>query len=131
VEWLRLQPGIVIDADVMLAAAESGQTAMCEHLHSTGCCLSAELCSSAADWGHVHILRWLRVHSCLWDVSDVLTKAACNSYIDVLDFVIEQGDARALDAELMTELLNCAGADRKLPVAQWFRQHGAAWPAVL
>eukprot|EP00953_Heterococcus_sp_UTEX-ZZ885_P007681 4633-Heterococcus_DN1.PRE.5 len=112
VEWLRLQPGIVINADVMLAAAEAGQTAI-----------------SAADWGHVHTLRWLRAHACPWDVSDVLTKAACNSYIDVLDFVIEQGDV--LDAELMTEPLNCAGADRMLPVAQWFRTHGTAWPAVL
>jgi hypothetical protein len=36
-EWLRLQQGIKIDGSTMLAAADGGQIAMCQHLRSIGC----------------------------------------------------------------------------------------------
>jgi hypothetical protein len=36
-----------------------------------------------------------------------------------------------LDAKLLTNTLNCAGAYSHLNIAQWLRQYGAEWPAVL
>jgi hypothetical protein len=47
----------------------------------------------------------------------------------ILDFVIQRGEV--LDAQLLTDALNCAGGYRQLAVAQWFRQHRAQWSAVL
>jgi hypothetical protein len=47
----------------------------------------------------------------------------------ILDYVVEQGEV--LDAELLTHALNAAGSNSQLLAAQWLRQRGAQWPAVL
>jgi hypothetical protein len=36
-----------------------------------------------------------------------------------------------LDAELLTEALKYTGTHNQLQAAQWLRQRGAQWPAVL
>jgi hypothetical protein len=45
--------------------------------------------------------------------------------------VYMQGVQPAASAVQLTELLNAAGLLRKSAAAQWLRQQGAAWPAVL
>eukprot|EP00953_Heterococcus_sp_UTEX-ZZ885_P021910 12185-Heterococcus_DN1.PRE.2 len=129
VEWIRQQQGIDINARVMAAAARADQTAMCEHLRSTGCQWDATACTAATKTGAISTLRWLREHGCPWTVRDVLHEAADNGFTDALDYVLQQGEV--LDAELLTAALNRAGTAGKLQVAQWLRQHGAEWPAVL
>jgi hypothetical protein len=129
VEWLRQQQGIEINAGVMAAAARMGQIAMCEHLRSTGCEWDTSACARAVAGGHADILRWLREDGCPWDVSEVCMAAAYYGFTNILDIIIEQGEV--LDAELLTDSLNCAGKLSQLPAAQWLRQHGAEWPAVL
>jgi hypothetical protein len=59
----------------------------------------------------------------------VCNAAACNNHTDILDYILEKNEV--LDAELLTEALNWAGVDNKLQAAQWLRQRGAQWPAVL
>eukprot|EP00953_Heterococcus_sp_UTEX-ZZ885_P021905 12184-Heterococcus_DN1.PRE.2 len=129
VEWIRQQQGIDINARVMAAAARADQTAMCEHLRSTGCQWDATACTAATKTGAISTLRWLREHGCPWLVRDVLREAADRGFTDALDYVLQQGEV--LDAELVTAALNRAGTAGKLQVAQWLRQHGAEWPAVL
>ena len=53
VEWVRQQQGIEIDANVLKAAAEAGETAMCEHLRNTGCDWTADACTYAGAEGHL------------------------------------------------------------------------------
>lgn len=55
--------------------------------------------------------------------------AAGNGHTDILDIIVEHGEALA--AELLTEALNHAGVMDEQQAAQWLRQHGAVWPAVL
>jgi hypothetical protein len=129
VEWLRQQPGIVIDANVLAWAAGTGQIALCKHLHSAGCNLSADACTHAAGGHHPGMLRWLREHGCPWDASEVITAAGFNGCTEILDYVVQQGEA--LSTELLTVALNCAGSYNHLEAAQWLRQRGAGWPAVL
>jgi hypothetical protein len=129
VEWLRQEQIIAIHAEVLTAAARSGQTIMCEYLLSAGCDLSSCACNEAAENGHLDTLRWLRDHNCPWYVSEVCMNAARYGHIDIFDYVIEQGEV--LDAELLTETLNYAGEFSQLSVVQWLRQHGAQWPAAL
>jgi hypothetical protein len=129
-DWLRQQQqGIDIDATVMMMAAFGGQTAMCQHLRSIGCSWDAGACDQAADFGHFDTLRWLREHGCPWDVSTVCLNAAFCGSIDILEYILEQGEI--LEAELLTKALNMAGALDQLQTAQWLRQHGAQWPAAL
>jgi hypothetical protein len=129
VEWLRLQQGIDINAAVMTAAAGAGQTAMCAHLRSTGCDWDANACTQATKADAISTLRWLREHGCPWVVRDVLREAADKGFTEAFDYVVEQGEV--LDREALTAALNRAGTSRKLQAAQWLRQHGAQWPAVL
>jgi hypothetical protein len=62
-------------------------------------------------------------------VKDVVTEAAWSGFVNILDYVIEQGEV--LSRELSTEALLLAGCSGQLPAAQWLRQHGGQWPAVL
>jgi hypothetical protein len=127
-KWLR-QEGIQFDATTMTAAATAGQIAMCEYLRSVGCKWNADVCGRAAESGQLDALCWLREHGCPWNVCDVGMHVAHTGHTNILDYVIEQGEV--LDVELLTDALNCAGAFGQLAAAQWFRQHGAQWPAVL
>jgi hypothetical protein len=128
VEWLR-QQDIEFDAEAMSCAAGAGETAICKYLRSTGCEWDDRACTKAAKGGHLDTLRWLRESGCPWYVSEVFDEAVCFSYMDILDFILEQGEV--LDAELLTNALAWAGAFNQRQAAQWLRQHGAAWPAVL
>eukprot|EP00953_Heterococcus_sp_UTEX-ZZ885_P021737 12108-Heterococcus_DN1.PRE.5 len=129
VDWLRQQQGIRINGRVLSWAAGAGQTALCQHLLSKGCEMEAYACFEAARFGQIGTLRWLREQGCPWNVSEVCTGAACGGYLDIFDYVIEQGEV--LDAELSTDALNWTGVHNRLQAAQWLRQHGAQWPAVL
>jgi hypothetical protein len=102
---------------------------MCEHLRSVGCDWNDDTCSHTVVCGHLDTLRWLREHGCPWNVRQICMRAADSGYIDILDFVIEQGEV--IDAELLTDALNMAGAGNQLHAAQWLRQHGAEWPTEL
>jgi hypothetical protein len=131
VEWLRQQQYLEFGpaSTALAAAVYAGQTAMCKHLRSLGCEWGADACSHAAECGHFETLRWLRENACPWDVRQICTHAARNGSTDILDYVLEQGEV--LDAELLTAALNNAGIYDELLAAQWLRQRGALWPAVL
>jgi hypothetical protein len=129
VEWLRQQQDIEISADVMGWAAAAGQTAMCQLLRSIGCYWDADACSAAAANGHCATLRWLRESGCAWNASEMCIAAAGNGHTDILDYILEQGEV--FSAELLELALNHTGMLNELQAAQWFRQHGAEWPAVL
>jgi hypothetical protein len=47
----------------------------------------------------------------------------------ILDYHIEQGEVP--DAAQLTAAPNHAGVFNQLRAAQWLKQHGAEWPAVL
>jgi hypothetical protein len=102
---------------------------MCEHLLVIGCVLDSRAHSEAALNGHIDTLRWLRERGCPWIVSEVCINAARYGFTDILEYILKQGDV--LDAELLTELLNDAGAFDQLPIVQWLRQHSASLPAAL
>jgi hypothetical protein len=129
VDWLQQQQGIVFDKAAMAMAAGKGQTALCQHLFSIGCELHHFACLQAVVGGAMDTLRWLRDNGCPWNVNEVCEDAARKGNTNILDYVIEQGEV--LDAELLTDALNNAAANNQLQTAQWLRQHGAQWPAVL
>jgi hypothetical protein len=129
VEWLPQQEGIVIHARVLAAAAACNHIGMCQYLCGIGCEFTHTACKQAAAHGHMSTLHWLRESGCQWRVRDVCVDAARNGHTDVLDYVIEQGEV--LEAELLTDALQIAGANNQLQAAQWLRQHGAEWPTVL
>jgi hypothetical protein len=129
VEWLRQQQGVNIDATVLASAAGEGQTAMCKHLRTSGCEWTVSASLTAVCGGQLGTLRWLVEQGCPWRLHDICVTAAWGNDTDIVDYVLEQGEV--LDAELLTEALNWAGSRNNLQAAQWLRQRGAQWPAVL
>jgi hypothetical protein len=102
---------------------------MCKYLRSIDCAWDAATCERATAGGHLDTLCWLRDNGCPWNVREVCTTAASGGFTNILDYVVEQGEV--LNAELLTDALNRASSNSKLPAAQWLRQRGAQWPAVL
>jgi hypothetical protein len=123
------QLGGTVGAGTMSCAASKGHLNMCKHLHSEQCPWDAEACADATRFGHLEVLRWLRAGDCPCDLNRVAEEAAAGGRLHILEYLHNEG---LLDnAELLTDALKAAGAWHQLAVAQWLRQQGAQWPALL
>jgi hypothetical protein len=100
VKWLR-ERLFETDPRVMLFAAQSGSIEMVKCLHRRtkflhggdvlhGYPLAVSACTGAAEYGYLHILRWLRKHGCPWD-SSTPSYAAKNGHIEVLQYALDNG----------------------------------------
>jgi hypothetical protein len=129
-EWLKQQlPQLPCDEYVMGAAVEGGHVAMCEHLRATGCPWSDNACEEAAQHDQHQTLHWLRESGCPCDAAAVGAAAATFANgVQVLAYLLQAG---LLSAALLTQLLDTAGRAGNLAAAQWLRQQGAEWPAML
>jgi hypothetical protein len=127
--WVKQQIGVVASALAMYAAAGRGHTAVCQYLRSERCAWNDSVCSAAAQGGHVSTLHWLREHGCPCDANKVCTAAAAGGSVAVMQYLQQQG--LLTTAAQLSEMLNAAGAWKKIEAAQWLRQQNAAWPNVL
>jgi hypothetical protein len=123
------QHGSILTAHTMGAAARYGTLAMCQYLHAEQCPYDADCCKTTAESDNVDILRWLLQQGCPMNADKVCTAAAAGGHIDVMSFL--QSALPSLTTDMWTEMLNAAGGNSKLAAAQWLRQRGAEWPAVL
>jgi hypothetical protein len=119
--WLIQQPGVQLTAGTMAVAAWSGNLAMCELLHENECPWDEDSCITAAKCDSADMLRWLREHGCPCNIVQAADAAACMNRVAVLEYAAEQ----------LIDLLNTAGVNGSLAAAQWLRQQGVEWPAVL
>jgi hypothetical protein len=122
ITWLQQQSIIVADGSTMAAAAEGGHIHIIEFLHAEQCSWHEDACNSAARHGHVDTLRWLHEHGCPWYAHEVCEAAAESGSIDTMIYLQQQGIE--FTPELLTTMLNAAGARSKLAAAQWLRQQG-------
>jgi hypothetical protein len=124
------QLGGTLTEETMRTAAHRGSLPLCQYLLSEGCPWEADACTFAAHSGKLHVVRWLHEHGCPWHIEYLLHFAAAGGSINVLEYMQQQPEV-VLTAALLTDMLNAAGANSKLAAAQWVRQQGAEWPAVL
>ena len=129
IAWVRQQPDIELDNEAMEAAAAEGHTAVCEYLRAEQCPWGTSACDAAAFNGHTDTLRWLHEHGCPWEAETVRESAASHSTVEVMVY-LQQHDLLSTPA-VLTRMLNTAGTYNTLAAAQWLRQQGAEWPAVL
>jgi hypothetical protein len=127
--WVSEQPGVVCNEESMVSAAHGGFTAMCEYLHAEQCPWHARACCAAARNGHVDTLRWLHENGCPWAIDFIVESSAIGGSVQAMAYLQHKGID--LTADMLTVMLNAAGARSKLAAAQWLRQQGAEWPAQL
>jgi hypothetical protein len=130
-EWLQQQEYVELKEHTMCCAAEHGHLQLCQWLHAQQCPWDITVTFSAARYNHCETPRWLIESECPHDV-DMLTAAVLSSRCDdssVLQYLYECGIIA--DPVVLREALNAAGSLDMLAVAQWLRQRGAEWPAVL
>jgi hypothetical protein len=77
----------------------------------------------------VDILHWLREQGCPCNPEAVRCLAAADDDLDLVLYIAEVQPAAS--AAQLTQMLNVAGANGSLETAEWLRQQGAGWPAVL
>jgi hypothetical protein len=124
-----LQKDCFLSERVMSAAAQRGHLHMCQYLYAEQCPWDTMACHSAACFGQLSTLRWLREHGCPCEVPAMRAAAAFFGYLPVLEYLA--GVEPAASTAQLTEMLNDAGMYNWLSIAQWLRQQGAEWPAVL
>jgi hypothetical protein len=139
VQWLQQRYGWKLGRSVMATAIRSGQTAMCQYLISQQqhplCFFD---CVEAASCGHLDTLMWLCEQGCsmMYDPEAMLHAAAKGGCTAVMEYVLQQGVVSEYvlqkgvvsDSAHLTDMLQAAGAYKRLAAAQWLRQQGAEWP---
>jgi hypothetical protein len=124
------EQGCVFHEGTMACAAEGGFLEVCQYLRAEDCPWDDSACNLAARYGELRVLRWLHEQGCPWAMPDVCIEAALNDAVDVLQYLHEQLPPATVLA-YSSALLNAAGSNKALAAAQWLRQQGADWPAVL
>jgi hypothetical protein len=130
-EWLQ-QQGIVFTESSMNCAAMYGQLQLCQWLHAQQCPWSDMATDAAAFNDRGATLRWLIESGCPYTAEGVcIGVVSCfqDSEFSTLQYLYEQGILAT--PAMLTLALNVAGSLQKLEAAQWLRQRGAEWPAVL
>jgi hypothetical protein len=116
--------------NLMAAAAAHSPPEVCKHLLEKGCPWTAYACYLAAAGNNLATLSWLHENGCpgaLCDDSSIAA-ARCGS-VDIMLYMQQQGVQWS--DQLLTQMLNTAGAFRHLSAVKWLRQQGAQWPPVL
>jgi hypothetical protein len=123
--WLHEEHGCKFDAETMYAAT---RLRVCKFLRTCGCPMDERTCCrSSICRGNVELLNWLREQGCHWEHRSYFELAAANERIDMMAYLLQIEST----PELLTAMLNDAGGYGLLEGAQWLRQRGAEWPAVL
>jgi hypothetical protein len=122
--------GAVFGANTMRDAAMNSTLQVVQYLHEIGCPWNTRTCWSALFGNDSTVFKWLYTQGCPCDVIEVCSTSISLNRIDIIEFIIQQQGA-VINASQMTQLLNYAGLRDKLTIAQWLRQQGAQWPAIL
>jgi hypothetical protein len=85
-------------------------------------------CVEAASHGHLDTLMWLCAQGCsmMYNPEAMLHAAAKGGSIEVMEYILQQGVVS--ESTHLTDMLQAAGAYKRLAAAQWLRQQGAEWP---
>eukprot|EP00953_Heterococcus_sp_UTEX-ZZ885_P016162 9107-Heterococcus_DN1.PRE.2 len=127
--WLR-ERGCPWEAEAYTEPAYYGYLDVLRYMHEQGCPWDATACDEAARGGQLEALRYLHEHGCPWDAVKACELAVTDGAIDVIEYIVKQ-DSLVFTAAQLTSMLNAAGRFIELETAQWLREQGAEWPAVL
>jgi hypothetical protein len=101
----------------------------CQWLLEVGFAIDEDTANAASADDQTKVLLWLLEHGCPINEMRLYGTAAYYGNINVLNLLQEQGLLPG--PEPLSDVLQVAGVHDQLAAAQWLRQRGAEWPAVL
>lgn len=66
-EWLLTLEGVKLRVGTYITETILGRKHALEWLHAKGCPWNADVCKTAAKYGHLEVLKWLRSKGCPWN----------------------------------------------------------------
>ena len=66
-QWLLVEGYDIWNEDICWSAAQGGHLHVLKWAREHGCPWGIDLCAEAADNGHLDVLEWARAHGCPWD----------------------------------------------------------------
>jgi hypothetical protein len=127
--FLHSEQGVQLPADISHVATANDRLDVLRWLQEVGIAFNAGTAFSAAAEGHTAILVWLLEQQCPVKQTHLCGTAARYGRMSILSLLQERGLLPAQHE--LSRMLRVAGAYDQLAVAQWLRQQGAEWPAVL
>jgi hypothetical protein len=127
-QWLQGR-GEQFTEDHFCRAAQHSSMAVMHFLYANGCRPTTAVMLAAAACQSAEPLQWLLSNTSHGlNAHKASLAAACGGSVEVLQFLQPLAQ---WSPQMLTELLQAAGAHKRLAAAKWFRQQGAAWPALL
>ena len=102
------------------SAAKYGNLPALQYLRSVGCEWNWRTCINAALYGHFDILKWARENGCKWD-EDTCAYAAENGHLHILQYV--RKNRCPWDENTCSQ----AAKNGHLRVLQWAEANGCPW----
>ena len=119
--WNELDPGSNQEHGTLcMTAAYFGNLPALQYLRSVECRWDQRTCASAAVMGHLDVLQWCREHECPWD-ERTCEHAAGNGHLQIIQWCQENG--------CPWDETTCTAAARfgHMETLRWCREHGCPW----
>jgi hypothetical protein len=129
VKLLHTDQGVPLPAFTGYCAAANDRIEVLRWLRDVDPDFNESTANGAAEGGHAAILVWLLKEACPVNPFQLCTTAARYGHMCILTLLQERGLLPA--QSVLSRVLNVAGAFDQRAVAQWLRQRGAEWLAVL
>jgi hypothetical protein len=105
---------------LMTSAAKYGNLSALQYLRSVDCYWDERTCTVAVHNGHLTLLQWAHAHGCLWS-SDTCAKAAEIERLDILQW------ARTNGCPWDVSTCHAAAKNGNLAMLQWAHANGCPW----
>jgi hypothetical protein len=128
-QLLHTDQGVPLPANISNFAAARARMDVLRWLQDIGYAFTPSTANNAAAKGHAAVLVWLLEQQCPVHQMQLCGTAARYGSMHILA-LLQERDLLPPQA-LRSRLLSVAGAADQLAAAQWLRQRGANWPAVL
>eukprot|EP00953_Heterococcus_sp_UTEX-ZZ885_P006599 4029-Heterococcus_DN1.PRE.3 len=126
---LHTDQEVKLPTDVSSYAAAHDHMDVLQWLQEVGFAFTEKTINVAAATNNAALLQWLLEQDCPRDEMRLCVMAAFCGHTNILFLLAEHGLLPA--PQRLTAILRVAGAQDQLTAAQWLRQRGAEWPALL
>ena len=108
------------------SAAEYGELYVLQYLRANGCPWSESTCNTAAEAGHLEVLQWAHENGCPWS-NKTCREAAGSGHVHILQYIWQQEPYIANNDLWDKKVCDVAATCGKLNALKYLRSIGCPW----